>query len=283
MENTVNKIVKVGDIRIANDLPMVLIGGPCVMENKTHVLEMAHALKEITDKLNIPFIFKSSFDKANRTSIKSSRGVGFYEGIDIFREVKEKYGLMTITDMHESVHAKELAEVVDVLQIPALLCKQTDIITAAAKTGLTVQIKKGQFVAPDDVKWMIEKVTSTGNQNVTICERGSCFGYHRLVNDMTGIHVMKKFGYPIVFDGTHSVQEPAGKGYCSGGNREFIPCLCRAALSIGVAALYLEIHDDPENAPCDGPNMLRLQQTEEFLKIMKEFDALGKKHVQNIY
>lgn len=272
------KAIKIGNIRIANNLPMALIGGPCVAESRAHVLEMAGAIKEITDKLNIPFIFKSSFDKANRTSINSSRGVGFYEGIEIFREVKEKYGILTITDIHESTHAKPISEVVDVIQIPALLCKQTDLLVAAAKTGLAIKIKKGQFVAPEDVQYMIEKVTSAGNENVMICERGSCFGYHKLINDMAGLRIMAKFGYPIIFDGTHSVQEPAGRGACSGGNREFIPYLCRAALSVGVAALYLEIHDNPEIAPCDGPNMVRLSDLESFLIQMKEFDALGKKY-----
>lgn len=270
--------VKVKDIEISNDLPIILIGGPCLMESRSHALEMAHALKEITDRVQIKFIFKTSFDKANRTSIKSSRGVGFKEGIDVFAEIKEKYNLATITDMHEIDQADELAKVVDVIQIPALLCKQTDIITAAAKTGCAIEVKKGQFLAPDDMPYIIEKVTSTGNNKFMICERGSCFGYHKLINDMAGIHLMSKYGYPIIFDGTHSVQEPAALGNKSGGNRELVPYLSRAAVSIGVAGLYWEIHENPDNAPCDGPNMVKLKDVENLIKSMKEFDLLAKNY-----
>lgn len=271
-------VVKVKDIEISNDLPIILIGGPCLMESRSHALEMAHALKEITDRVQIKFIFKTSFDKANRTSIKSSRGVGFKEGIDVFAEIKEKYNLATITDMHEIDQADELAKVVDVIQIPALLCKQTDIITAAAKTGCAIEVKKGQFLAPDDMPYIIEKVTSTGNNKFMICERGSCFGYHKLINDMAGIHLMSKYGYPIIFDGTHSVQEPAALGNKSGGNRELVPYLSRAAVSIGVAGLYWEIHENPDNAPCDGPNMVKLKDVENLIKSMKEFDLLAKNY-----
>lgn len=282
MQNIIQKVVKVGNIRISNDLPMALFAGPCVVESKDHACEMAHALKEITDKLNIPFVFKSSFDKANRTSLNSKRGVGLYEGMEIFSQIKEKYNVLTITDIHEPNQAKLISEVVDVIQIPALLCRQTDLLVAAAKTGLPVKVKKGQFSSPDDAKYMIEKVTSTGNENVMICERGTLFGYHQLINDMTALPIMESFGYPIIFDGTHSVQFPGGFGSCSGGNRKLAPYICKAALSIGVAALYLEIHDNPDQAPCDGPNMLKLEDAEKFLQTMKEFDQLGKKYRKDL-
>lgn len=278
MESVVQKVVRIGNIKISNNLPMVLIAGPCVLESREHAVRMAGELKTITDRLRIPFVFKSSFDKANRTSLNAKRGVNLYEGIDVFREIKEKFGVMTVTDIHECHQAQVVAEVVDMIQIPALLSRQTDLLIAASRTGLAVQIKKGQFAAPEDARYMLEKVVSVGNENAIICERGTSFGYHKLVNDMTGLPIMSRFGYPVVFDGTHSVQEPAGRGVCSGGNRELVPYLCKAALAIGVAGLYLEIHDQPDSAPCDGPNMLRLNATEEFLTTMLEFDALGKKH-----
>lgn len=270
------KVVKAGSISIANDLPFVLIAGPCALESRDVAFRCAESLVKTTDELKIPFIFKSSFDKANRTSLNARRGVPMEEALKIFRELKEKFDCLIVTDVHESWQCAEVAEVVDVLQIPAFLCRQTDLLIAAAKTGKVVEIKKGQFLAPWDMENVYKKVTMSGNENVLLCERGTCFGYNRLVSDMRSLQIMKNFGYPVVFDATHSVQEPGGLGGASGGNRDFVESLARSAMSIGVAALYIETHFDPKNAFSDGPNMVPLHVVKDFLITLKKFDELAK-------
>lgn len=270
------KVVKAGSISIANDLPFVLIAGPCALESRDVAFRCAESLIKTTNELKIPFIFKSSFDKANRTSLNARRGVPMGEALKIFRELKEKFGCLIVTDVHESQQCAEVAEVVDVLQIPAFLCRQTDLLIAAAKTGKIVEIKKGQFLAPWDMENVYKKVTMSGNENVLLCERGTCFGYNRLVSDMRSLQIMKNFGYPVVFDATHSVQEPGGLGGASGGNRDYVESLARSAMSIGVAALYIETHFDPKNAFSDGPNMVPLHIVKDFLITMKKFDELAK-------
>lgn len=270
------KVVKAGSISIANDLPFVLIAGPCALESRDVAFRCAESLIKTTDELKIPFIFKSSFDKANRTSLNARRGVPMKEALKIFRELKEKFGCLIVTDVHESWQCAEVAEVVDVLQIPAFLCRQTDLLIAAAKTGKVVEIKKGQFLAPWDMENVYKKVTMSGNENVLLCERGTCFGYNRLVSDMRSLQIMKNFGYPVVFDATHSVQEPGGLGGASGGNRDYVESLARSAMSIGVAALYIETHFDPKNAFSDGPNMVPLHVVKDFLITLKKFDELAK-------
>ena len=270
------KVVKAGSISIANDLPFVLIAGPCALESRDVAFRCAESLIKTTNELKIPFIFKTSFDKANRTSLDARRGVPMGEALKIFRELKEKFGCLIVTDVHESQQCAEVAEVVDVLQIPAFLCRQTDLLIAAAKTGKIVEIKKGQFLAPWDMENVYKKVTMSGNENVLLCERGTCFGYNRLVSDMRSLQIMKNFGYPVVFDATHSVQEPGGLGGASGGNRDFVESLARSAMSIGVAALYIETHFDPKNAFSDGPNMVPLHVVKDFLITMKKFDELAK-------
>lgn len=270
------KVVKAGSISIANDLPFVLIAGPCALESRDVAFRCAESLIKTTNELKIPFIFKSSFDKANRTSLNARRGVPMEEALKIFRKLKEKFGCLIVTDIHESWQCAEVAEVVDVLQIPAFLCRQTDLLIAAAKTGKIVEIKKGQFLAPWDMENVYKKVTMSGNENVLLCERGTCFGYNRLVSDMRSLQIMKNFGYPVVFDATHSVQEPGGLGGASGGNRDYVESLARSAMSIGVAALYIETHFDPKNAFSDGPNMVPLHVVKDFLITMKKFDELAK-------
>ncbi|MCR4623764.1 MAG: 3-deoxy-8-phosphooctulonate synthase [Alphaproteobacteria bacterium] len=270
------KVVKAGSISIANNLPFVLIAGPCALESRDIAFRCAESLVKTTNELKIPFIFKSSFDKANRTSLNARRGVPMEEALEIFRELKEKFGCLIVTDVHESWQCAEVAEVVDVLQIPAFLCRQTDLLIAAAKTGKIVEIKKGQFLAPWDMENVYKKVTMSGNENVLLCERGTCFGYNRLVSDMRSLQIMKNFGYPVVFDATHSVQEPGGLGGASGGNRDYVESLARSAVSIGVAALYIETHFDPKNAFSDGPNMVPLHVVKDFLITMKKFDELAK-------
>lgn len=270
------KVVKAGSISIANDLPFVLIAGPCALESRDVAFRCAESLIKTTNELKIPFIFKSSFDKANRTSLNARRGVPMGEALKIFRELKEKFGCLIVTDVHESQQCAEVSEVVDVLQIPAFLCRQTDLLIAAAKTGKVVEIKKGQFLAPWDMENVYKKVTMSGNENVLLCERGTCFGYNRLVSDMRSLQIMKNFGYPVIFDATHSVQEPGGLGGASGGNRDYVESLARSAMSIGVAGLYIETHFDPKNAFSDGPNMVPLHVVKDFLITMKKFDELAK-------
>lgn len=271
------KRVTLGDIRIANNLPFVLIAGPCQMESRDHALEMSAALKEITGKLGIPFIYKTSFDKANRTSLSGKRGLGLDKALEVFAEVKSVHGVPTLTDVHEKEQCAIAAEAVDVLQIPAFLCRQTDLLIAAAETGKVVNVKKGQFLAPWDMKNVVAKITDSGNPNVLVTERGASFGYNTLVTDFRGIPIMaEQTGMPVVFDATHSVQQPGGQGSSSGGQREFVPVLARAAIAVGVAAVFMETHENPDNAPSDGPNMVPLKEMEALLGRLKAFDGVTK-------
>ena len=272
-----NRTLNIGNIKVSNDLPLTLIAGPCMMENRDMLMRSTEALVKITSDLNIPFILKSSFDKANRTSIQSARGLGLDAGLKVFDEVKKTFGCLVLTDVHESHQCATIAEVVDVLQIPAFLCRQTDLLVAAAKTGKAIHVKKGQFLAPWDMKNVCKKISDSGNENIMLCERGACFGYNRLVSDMVSLKTMKEFGYPIIFDATHSVQEPGGLGNATGGKRENVELLARAAVSVGVAGIFIETHFDPDNAPCDGPNMIPLGLLRDFLISIKKFDELAKK------
>lgn len=268
--------VKVGGLTIGNDQPFVLFAGPCAMESREHALEMSQALKEVTDKLGIGLVYKSSFDKANRTSGSSPRGIGLDTALPIFAEIKQTLGLPVLTDVHSPENCAAVADVIDVLQIPAFLCRQTDLLLAAAATGRAINVKKGQFLAPWDMANVARKVTEAGNNNVMLCERGTSFGYNTLVSDMRSLPIMTQTGHPIVFDATHSVQQPGGQGATSGGQREFVPVLARAAISIGVAAVFMEVHQDPDNAPSDGPNMVYLDKLPGILAELLEFDRLAK-------
>jgi 2-dehydro-3-deoxyphosphooctonate aldolase (KDO 8-P synthase) len=272
-----NATVRVQSLEIGNRLPLTVVAGPCALESRTHALEMAHALKEIMERLKIGFIFKTSFDKANRLSAESPRGIGLDAALPIFAEVKEKYGLATITDVHDAAQCARVAEAVDVLQIPAFLCRQTDLLVAAAKTMHPINIKKGQFLAPWDMKHPLQKVTGAGNFNVILCERGASFGYNTLVSDMRALPIMASFGAPVMFDATHSVQQPGGLGNRSGGQREFVPTLARAAVAVGVASLFLETHQDPDHALSDGPNMIMLKDLEPLLSELKQIDVIAKR------
>lgn len=265
-----------GSIKIGNDLPLVFIAGPCQLESRNHALETSSALAEIARKLKINLIYKTSFDKANRTSIKGERGIGMEKGLPILAEVRESSGLPVLTDVHESWQCAPTAEVVDVLQIPAFLCRQTDLLISAGKTGKPINVKKGQFLAPWDMKNVAAKIASTGNEKILLCERGVSFGYNTLVSDMRALPIMAETGYPVVFDATHSVQQPAGKGESSGGDRRFVPTLAKAAVSVGVAAVFIETHPDPDRAPSDGPNMVPLKDFPELAKTLVEFDKLAK-------
>ncbi|RED53271.1 2-dehydro-3-deoxyphosphooctonate aldolase (KDO 8-P synthase) [Aestuariispira insulae] len=274
--------VKVGDLTIGNDLPFTLLAGPCAMESRDHAMDMAQGIKEITDRLGIGLIYKSSFDKANRTSINSPRGIGLEKALAVFEEVKNKVGIPVVTDIHEPGQCAEVATVVDVLQVPAFLCRQTDLIVAAAETGKAVNVKKGQFLAPWDMANVVKKFEEVGNPDVMLCERGASFGYNTLVTDFRGLPTMAQTGKPVVFDATHSVQQPGGQGGTSGGQREFVPVLSRAAMAVGVAAVFMEVHQQPEIAPSDGPNMIPLHKLEELLSVMKAFDGLAKAHPVSI-
>ncbi len=274
--NQTPSIVQAGNVRFGNHLPLAIIAGPCAMESRAHALEMAAALKEIADRLGIGLVYKSSFDKANRTSGSSARGIGLAKAIEVFAEVKETFGLPVITDVHENDQCAAVAEVVDILQIPAFLCRQTDLLIAAAKTGRVVNVKKGQFLAPWDMANVAAKVTQAGNPNVMLTERGASFGYNTLVSDMRSLPIMAATGAPVIFDATHSVQQPGGQGATSGGQREFVPVLARAAVAVGVAGLFIETHQDPDRAPSDGPNMVPLRELESLLSRLKAFDALAK-------
>ena len=269
-------IVRVGGIEIGNSLPFVLISGPCQIESRAHALDVAAELKSVCAALNIPLIYKSSFDKANRTSATAARGIGMAEGLKILAEVRENLGIPVLTDVHLPEQCAPTAEAVDVLQIPAFLCRQTDLLLAAGQTGRAINVKKGQFLAPWDMVNVAAKIASTGNQNILLCERGTSFGYNTLVTDFRGLPVMAATGYPVVFDATHSVQQPGGQGTSSGGQREFAPVLARAALSVGVAAVFIESHPDPDHAPSDGPNMIPLKDMPALLKRLKAFDELAK-------
>ncbi len=268
--------IRIGDLTIGNDLPLVMIAGPCVLESRTHALEVSQALKEIAGRLGIGLIYKSSFDKANRTSISSTRGLGLKEGLPILAEVREATGLPVLTDVHLPEQCGPVAEAVDVLQIPAFLCRQTDLIVAAAETGRALNIKKGQFLAPWDMKNVLAKAVEAGNCDVMLCERGTSFGYNTLVTDMRAIPELAATGSPVVFDATHSVQQPGGQGIVSGGQREYVPVLARAAVAVGVAAVFMETHPDPDKAPSDGPNMIRLSEIEALIARLMEFDRLAK-------
>lgn len=269
--------IKVNDnIIFGNDLPFVLIAGPCVLESRQHALDMSGAIKEITNKLRIPFIYKSSFDKANRTSAQGERGLGLEASLEIFAEIKEKIGCPIITDVHSPEQCSIVAPVVDILQIPAFLCRQTDLLKAAAATGKVINIKKGQFLAPWDMTNVAKKMEIFGNRQVLLCERGVSFGYNTLVSDMRSLPIMAQTGYPVVFDATHSVQQPGGAGTASSGERHFVPVLARAAIAVGVASVFMEVHQDPDSAPSDGPNMLKLQDLESLLIQLKQYDAITK-------
>jgi 2-dehydro-3-deoxyphosphooctonate aldolase (KDO 8-P synthase) len=273
---TPNSTVQIGKITISNTAPIAVFAGPCVLESRDHALETASALKEIAERLNIGLIYKSSFDKANRTSISSARGLGLKEALPIFAEIRETLGLPVVTDVHEREHCAAVAEAVDVLQIPAFLCRQTDLLVAAAETGKVIKVKKGQFLAPWDMKNVVAKILEAGNPNILVTERGASFGYNTLVSDMRALPILAETGCPVVFDATHSVQQPGGQGATSGGQREFVPVLARAAVAVGVAALFIETHADPDKAPSDGPNMVPLNEFEGLLKELQAIDAVVK-------
>jgi 2-dehydro-3-deoxyphosphooctonate aldolase (KDO 8-P synthase) len=269
--------VRIGDLTLGNDRPFVLIAGPCQIESRNHALEVATALKEATAALGLGFIYKSSYDKANRTSLAGKRGIGLEQGIEILAEVRETLGCPVLTDVHEAQHCAMVADKVDVLQIPAFLCRQTDLLVAAAATGAAINVKKGQFLAPWDMTNVVDKIIGSGNERVTVTERGASFGYNTLVSDMRSLPIMAaQTGCPVVFDATHSVQQPGGQGTASGGQREFVPVLARAALAVGAAAVFMETHPDPDKAPSDGPNMVPLSAMPELLKTLVEFDQLAK-------
>jgi 2-dehydro-3-deoxyphosphooctonate aldolase (KDO 8-P synthase) len=264
-------------VRFGNALPLALIAGPCQIESAAHAFECASALKEICGKLGVGLVFKSSFDKANRTSISGARGVGLDASLQIFADIKSRLGLPLLTDVHERAQCAPVAEVVDILQIPAFLCRQTDLLIAAAETGAVVNVKKGQFLAPWDMKNVIAKITQSGNPRVLATERGTSFGYNTLVTDFRGLPVMASYGAPVIFDATHSVQQPGGQGTSSGGQREFVAVLARAAVAVGVAGLFIETHPDPDNAPSDGPNMVALRDFPALVADLMEFDAIAKR------
>jgi 2-dehydro-3-deoxyphosphooctonate aldolase (KDO 8-P synthase) len=272
-----NPIVAVGKVRFGNAQPLALIAGPCALESRDHAFEMASALKEITARIGIGFVYKTSFDKANRTSARSNRGIGLEAALPIFADLRDKFGVPILTDVHDAQQCAHVAEVVDVLQIPAFLCRQTDLIVAAATTGRAINVKKGQFLAPWDMANVVAKVTSAGNPNVLVTERGASFGYNTLVSDMRALPILaRSTGAPVIFDATHSVQQPGGQGTSSGGEREFVPVLARAAVAVGVAGVFIETHQDPDKAPSDGPNMLPLKQIDGLLRRLIEFDKLAK-------
>jgi len=274
-----NATVTAGPTAFSQDRPLALIAGPCAMESRAHALEMADALTGIARRLGIGFVYKSSFDKANRTSLSGRRGIGLAEALPVFAEVKEKFGCPVLTDVHENGQCAEVAKVVDILQIPAFLCRQTDLLVAAAETGAVVNVKKGQFLAPWDMQHVVAKVTGAGNARVLVTERGASFGYNTLVSDMRGLPIMAKTtGAPVVFDATHSVQQPGGQGGSSGGQREFVPVLARAAAAVGIAGLFVETHQNPDIAPSDGPNMVPLAALEAMLKPILEVDRIAKTH-----
>jgi 2-dehydro-3-deoxyphosphooctonate aldolase (KDO 8-P synthase) len=271
-----NPIVTVKSASFGNALPLALIAGPCQMESRAHALEMASALKEMAARLKIGLVYKTSFDKANRTSASSARGIGLDAALPIFAEIQSSLGLPTLTDVHEADQCARVAQAVDVLQIPAFLCRQTDLLVAAAKTGRAVNVKKGQFLAPWDMKNVVDKITSAGNPNVLVTERGVSFGYNTLVSDMRALPELAKTGAPVIFDATHSVQQPGGQGTSSGGQREYVAVLARAAVAVGVAGVFIETHQDPDKAPSDGPNMIALKDLEPLLQRLLAFDRLAK-------
>tara|TARA_B100000674_G_scaffold266155_1_gene219670 strand:+ start:724 stop:1554 length:831 start_codon:yes stop_codon:yes gene_type:complete len=274
------KQIDLKNYSISNSLPFILIAGPCVIENEKKTLTIAQEINKICNELNINYIFKSSFDKANRSSINSERGINLEESLKIFTKIKSEFDCPIITDVHNEEQCRQLKDnnVIDVLQIPAFLCRQTDLLLSAGSTKKIINVKKGQFLAPNDVKNIFEKFNTVSNHNIMITERGTSFGYNNLINDFRGLDIMKQYKYPVIFDGTHSVQQPGGLGNKSGGKREFIPSLCKAAISIGVAGIFLETHDDPDNALSDGPNMIHLKDLKNLLVQLKEFDVIAKKN-----
>ncbi len=271
-----NPRVAAGNVTFANDQPIAVLAGPCQMESRQHALEMASALKEIAARLGFGLVYKTSFDKANRTSLSGQRGIGFDKALPVFAEIRESLGLPVVTDVHEVGQCARIAEVVDILQIPAFLCRQTDLLVAAAQTGRVVKVKKGQFLAPWDMKNVVAKVVASGNANVMVTERGVSFGYNTLVVDMRALAIMAGLGAPVIFDATHSVQQPGGQGTSSGGDRTFVPVLARAAVAVGVAGLFIETHQDPDRAPSDGPNMVPLGQFEGLMRELMEIDRVVK-------
>jgi len=266
------KVVKAGNVKIGGNNPVVLIAGPCVIESEKHVLYMAQAIKTIAQREKIPFIFKSSYDKANRLSLDSYRGPGLRKGLDILARVKDRFGLPVLSDVHCREQIYAASKVLDVIQIPALLSRQTDLMVEAARTGRVINIKKPQFLAPWDMKNIVEKVKRSGNDNILITERGTAFGYNNLVSDLRSLAILEEFGYPVIYDATHSVQLPGGRGRSSGGAREFVPALTRAAVAFGCAGIFLEVHDNPDKAPCDGPNMIDLKTLEQTLKEIRKIE-----------
>ena len=268
--------IKINNFNVSNELPFFLIAGPCSIESKDHAIDHAGKINEICKQLNLNFVYKSSFDKANRSSSLSSRGVGIDQGLKILYDVKKTFGIPLITDVHESYQCKDVANVVDIIQIPAFLCRQTDLLYAAAETNKIINVKKGQFLAPWDMKNVLDKIVHHGNNQVLLTERGTSFGYNTLVSDMRAIPQMSQFGYPIIFDATHSVQQPGGMGTTSGGQREFVPFLARAAISIGVSGLFVEVHENPDDAPSDGPNMLKISELSALLSKLIQLDKLVK-------
>ena len=276
-----NPVVAVGPVNFGNDLPLSVIAGPCQLESRAHALEVASALKEIATRLNIGLVYKTSFDKANRTSASATRGLGLVQSLPIFAEIRSSLGLPVLTDVHEAAQCADVAQAVDVLQIPAFLCRQTDLLLAAAATGKVVNVKKGQFLAPWDMANVVAKITSAGNANVLVTERGASFGYNTLVSDMRALPILARTtGAPVIFDATHSVQQPGGKGTSSGGEREFVPVLARAAVAVGVAGVFIETHQDPDHAPSDGPNMVPLNAFEDLVRKLMAFDALAKSRAE---
>src|SRR6266536_492653 len=283
VEPAPNPVVIVGAARFGNSLPLALIAGPCALESRDHALETAAALKEIAGKVGMGLVYKTSFDKANRTSAKSQRGLGLDRALAIFAEIRQKFGVPVLTDVHERQQCAAVAEVVDVLQSPAFLCRQTDLLVAAAATGRVINIKKGQFLAPWDMANVVAKVTGAGNRNVLVTERGASFGYNTLVSDMRALPILARTtGAPVIFDATHSVQQPGGQGTSSGGEREFVPVLARAAVAVGVAGVFIETHPDPDSAPSDGPNMVPLREFEALIRMLMEFDGLAKNLEKNL-
>jgi 2-dehydro-3-deoxyphosphooctonate aldolase (KDO 8-P synthase) len=271
-----NPIVTIGNARFGNELPLALIAGPCQLESRAHALEMAAALKEIAGRVGIGLVYKTSFDKANRTSAAAARGIGLDAALPIFAEIRESLGVPVLTDVHEADQCARVAQAVDVLQIPAFLCRQTDLLVAAAETGRVVNVKKGQFLAPWDMQNVVAKLTGGGNPNVLLTERGASFGYNTLVSDMRALPILAQTGAPVIFDATHSVQQPGGHGTSTGGQREFVPVLARAAVAVGVAGVFIETHQDPDTAPSDGPTMIPIKNLEALLVTLRDFDRLAK-------
>ena len=272
-----NTIVTVGTAKFGNTLPLAVIAGPCALESRAHALEMAAALKEITGKLGLGFVYKTSFDKANRTSAASARGLGLAKALTIFADLRDQLGVAVLTDVHEPDQCAAVAEVVDILQIPAFLCRQTDLVVAAAKTGRAINVKKGQFLAPWDMANVVAKITGAGNPNVLVTERGVSFGYNTVVSDMRALPILAKIGTPVIFDATHTVQQPGGQGTSSGGERAFVSVLARAATAVGIAGVFVETHQDPDHAPSDGPSMIALKELPPLLERLMQFDAIAKR------